>query len=93
MLVATPGGAQVPLAQVADIAFATGPADVRSEDGTLVGFVFVDVGERPIADYVDEARRVVAERVDAPAGVRLEWAGQFQHYERAQGRACARACR
>jgi hypothetical protein len=36
---------------------------IRSEDGRLVGFVFVDRGDRPIADYVEEARAVVAERV------------------------------
>jgi Cu(I)/Ag(I) efflux system membrane protein CusA/SilA len=51
-----------------------------------VGFVFVDVGERPIVDYVHDAKRVVAERVDLPAGTRLAWAGQFQHFERAKQR-------
>ena len=79
-------GAQVPLAQVADFAFAMGPDFVRSEAGQLVGYVFVDVGERPIVDYVKEARRAVAERVELPAGTRIEWAGQFQHFERAQQR-------
>jgi len=86
VLVATPGGAQVPLGQVADIDFATGPDFVRSESGQQVGFVFVDVGERPIVDYVEDARRAVAEQVSLPAGTRIEWAGQFQYYQRAQER-------
>jgi Cu(I)/Ag(I) efflux system membrane protein CusA/SilA len=85
-LVATPGGAQVPLAQLADIEFAMGTPFVRSESGRLVGFVFVDVGDRAIVDYVEEAKRAVAERVDLPPGVRIAWAGQFQHFERARQR-------
>jgi Cu(I)/Ag(I) efflux system membrane protein CusA/SilA len=86
VLVATPLGAQVPLGQVADVAFAMGPAFVRSEAGRLVGFVSVDVAGRPIVDYVHDARRAVAERVSLPPGVRLEWAGQFQAYERVRAR-------
>jgi Cu(I)/Ag(I) efflux system membrane protein CusA/SilA len=86
VLVATPLGAQVPLGQLADVAFAMGPAFVRSEAGRLVGFVSVDVAGRPIVDYVHDARRAVAEQVALPPGVRLEWAGQFQAYERARSR-------
>jgi Cu(I)/Ag(I) efflux system membrane protein CusA/SilA len=86
VLVAAPSGAQVALREVARIAFATGPPMIRSEDGRLVGYVFVDPGERPLADYVEEARRAVAERVTLPAGVRIEWAGQFRNYERARER-------
>jgi Cu(I)/Ag(I) efflux system membrane protein CusA/SilA len=86
VLVATPSGAQVPLGQVADVRFTTGPPMIRSEDGRLVGYVFVDPGDRPIADYVAEGRRVVADRLQLPAGVRLEWAGQFTYFERAKAR-------
>ncbi len=84
VLVATATGAQVPLAQVADIRFSLGPPMIRSEDGRLVGYVFVDVGERAIADYVEEARRVVASSVELPPGLRVEWAGQFTYFERAK---------
>jgi Cu(I)/Ag(I) efflux system membrane protein CusA/SilA len=86
VLVATPGGAQVPIRQVAELRFAMGPPFVRSEAGRLVGFVFVDVGERAIVDYVEEAREAVAERVELPAGLRLQWAGQFEYFERAKER-------
>jgi Cu(I)/Ag(I) efflux system membrane protein CusA/SilA len=86
ILVRTPSGAQVPLAQLAQVRFAMGPDMVRSEAGQLQGFVFVDVADRPIVDYVHEARRVVAEQVTLPPGVRLEWAGQFQAWERARDR-------
>ncbi|HUP23843.1 MAG TPA: CusA/CzcA family heavy metal efflux RND transporter [Thermoanaerobaculia bacterium] len=86
VLVAAPTGAQVPLGQVADIRHVTGPPMIRSEDGRLVGFVFVDPGDRPIADYVEEAKALVAERLELPAGTRLEWAGQFTYFERAKER-------
>ena len=86
VLVATPTGAQVPLSQVAEIGFATGPPMIRSEDGQLVNFVFVDIAGRPLGDYVDEARRLVNERVELPPGVRLEWVGQFVYLERAKER-------
>jgi len=86
VLVATPAGPQVPLSQLAELSFSTGPPMIRSEDGRLVGFVFVDVAGRPIADYVKDARRAVSAEVELPAGVRLEWAGQFQYLERARER-------
>lgn len=84
VLVPTPDGAQIPIGQVAELRFTTGPPMVRSEDGRLVGFVFVDVDGRPIADYVRDAKARVADGVDLPEGVRLEWAGQYQYLERAQ---------
>ncbi len=84
VLVATPTGAQIPLGQVARLELTTGPAMIRSEDGQLVGFVFVDVAGQGIVDYVAAARRVVAERVALPAGVRIAWAGQYQSFERAE---------
>lgn len=86
VLVAGMNGAQVPLKQVADLEFVTGPPMIRSEDGRLVGYVFVDPGDWAIAEYVNEARRIVAERVDLPPGTRIEWAGQFTYLERAKQR-------
>ncbi len=86
VLVATPTGAQVPISQLASIRFAMGPPFVRSESGQLVGFVFVDVADRPIVDYVNDAKRAVADHVALPAGTRLDWAGQFQYFERAKER-------
>ncbi|MCH8332991.1 efflux RND transporter permease subunit [Candidatus Sumerlaeota bacterium] len=86
ILVPSPTGAQVPLGQVADLEFLTGPPMIRSEDGQLVGFVFVDVVDKGIADYVRDARLVVDERVQLERGIRLAWAGQFTYFERAKAR-------
>jgi copper/silver efflux system protein len=85
VLIATPDGAQVPLSQVVDIRSVLGPPMIRSEGGKLVGFVFVDT-DRPIADYVAEAKQTVAKDVALPAGTRLAWVGQFKYFERAKER-------
>ncbi|HMG53115.1 MAG TPA: CusA/CzcA family heavy metal efflux RND transporter, partial [Kofleriaceae bacterium] len=85
VLVPTPSGAQVPLSQVAELRTVTGPPMIRSEDGKLVGFVFLDT-TRPIVDYVADARAAIAARVELPPGVRIAWVGQFLYNERADAR-------
>src|SRR5213080_2010591 len=86
VLVTSPDGAQIPLAQLADIGFSTSPPSIRDEDGQLVGYVFVDVAGRDLGSYVEEAKRVVAERVQLPPGYHLGWAGQFEYLQRASAR-------
>ncbi len=83
-LVPTATGALVPLRELADLAFTNGPDMVRSEAGKLVGLVAVDVAGRPIVDYVNEARELVAQRVSLPAGTRIAWVGQYEYFERAK---------
>jgi Cu(I)/Ag(I) efflux system membrane protein CusA/SilA len=86
-LISTANGAQIPIAQVADIKFRTGPPMVRSEDAQLQSIVSVDVNENiGVPDYVALAKQVVTDKVDLPTGYRLSWAGQFEYYERAQAR-------
>lgn len=86
VLVATPGGAQVPLGQLADVRLAQGPAMIRNENGFLAGYVYVDVAGRDVGGYVAEAKRAVAAAVTLPAGVHLQWSGQYENmlrvYER-----------
>jgi Cu(I)/Ag(I) efflux system membrane protein CusA/SilA len=85
ILISTPSGAQIPISQVASIRTVLGPPMIRSEGGKLVGFVFVDT-DRPIADYVSDAKQVVQREVKLPAATRLEWVGQFKYFERAKER-------
>ncbi|HYQ89269.1 MAG TPA: CusA/CzcA family heavy metal efflux RND transporter [Candidatus Binatia bacterium] len=86
VLVSTPAGAPVPLAQVADLQFRTGPPMIQEEDGQLLGLVSVDVAGRALADYVADAKRAVAKTVTLPPGYRIDWTGQFKYYERARAR-------
>ena len=75
VLVETPSGATIPMAQLAQISMVTGPPTVRDERGSLSGIVFVDVTGRDLAGYVAEAQRVVREHVRLKPGYRLEWGG------------------
>ncbi len=83
--ITTSSGAQIPITQVAKLTFRTGPPMLRNEDGQLVSFVFVDVSDAiGIADYVKNAKAVISDTVEIPAGYRVDWAGQFTYFERAK---------
>ena len=86
VLVATPAGAQIPLGQIADINYRTGPGMIRDENGRLSGYVFIDVAGRDIGSYVAEARQIVADKVSVPTGYRLVWSGQYESMERVKER-------
>jgi copper/silver efflux system protein len=85
VLVATPAGAQIPLADVARLVSRDGPSMLRDEGGSLYSYVFADT-ERPIADYVNDARQAITARVKLPPGYRLQWVGQYRYLERAKAR-------
>jgi len=85
VLVETRTGVQVPLSQVADIVHRTGPPMIRSEDGKLVNFVFVDVAGRALGDYIQEAKQVIGD-LSLPAGVRVDYAGQYRYLLRAHAK-------
>jgi Cu(I)/Ag(I) efflux system membrane protein CusA/SilA len=86
VLVPTSTGAQVPMAQLADVRLTTGTTLVRSEGAELLGYVYVDVTGRDLGGYVEEAQRVVKTQVQLPAGYRLEWSGQYEYMQRAKER-------
>ena len=74
---------QVPLSEVADVRIVEGPAMLRSENGQLVNYVTLNVRGRDIVGFVEEAQRVVAEKVRLSEGVHIEWSGEFEHQVRA----------
>jgi len=86
MLIATPGGAQIPLGQVAEIGASTGPTVLRTEQAQLLGYVYIDVGDRDLGSYVADAKAAVARSVKLPAGYTLEWSGQYEYMQRATER-------
>jgi Cu(I)/Ag(I) efflux system membrane protein CusA/SilA len=82
----TPDGAQVPLSQVAEVAVVEGPPMIKSEDARPNGWIFVDIRGIDLGSYVENARRVVSERVSLPPGYSLTWSGQYEYMLRAQER-------
>ena len=81
-----PGGGMVPLGEVAQVNLTRGATAIRTENGQLAGYVYVDLRERDLRGYVDEARRVVAAEVAFPPGYYVAWSGQFEYLERAEAR-------
>jgi Cu(I)/Ag(I) efflux system membrane protein CusA/SilA len=78
------GNLQIPLGEVADVRIVEGPTMVKSENGRLRNYVTLNVrGDRDILGFVEEAQRVVQEKVRLPEGIHIEWAGEFEHQVRA----------
>jgi len=86
VLVPTPTGAQIPLAQVADLRLLQGPSMLRDENGFLAGYVYVDMAGRDIGRYVQDAKKLVESKVHLPAGYVLQWSGQYENMIRVKER-------
>ena len=86
VLVPTMSGAQVPLAQIADIRMTTGPAMIRDENAMLAGYVYVDISGSDIGGYVAQAKEAVARAVDVPTGYAVQWSGQYENMLRVRER-------
>ena len=86
VLVPTGMGAQVPIAQLADVKMLQGPAMIRDENGFLAGYVYVDIAGRDVGGYVEEAKKVVASKVSLKPGYVLQWSGQYENMIRVRER-------
>ncbi|HGH3102772.1 TPA: efflux RND transporter permease subunit [Legionella pneumophila] len=82
ILVKTPSGAEVPIAQLVTLTFRSGPAMVRDENGMLAGYVFIDISGRDIGGYVEELKQAVNAKVKLPPGYTLAWSGQYEFMQR-----------
>jgi hypothetical protein len=86
VLVPMPKGGTVPLAEVASVKLTRGPTTIRTENGRLAVYVFVDIRDRDLGGYVAEAQKAVAASVVFPPGYYVTWSGQFEYLERAAAR-------
>ncbi len=83
VLVATMGGAMIPLGQLAKVSINKGAPGIRTENALLSAYIFVDIRDRDIGGYVADARKAVNEQVKFPPGYYATWSGQFEYMERA----------
>lgn len=82
----TEAGAVVPLSAVARVELANGPVMVKSENARPSVWVYVDVRDRDLVGFVNEARQTVASQVALPPGYSIAWSGQFEYAQRASQR-------
>ncbi|MDQ2950546.1 MAG: efflux RND transporter permease subunit [Acidobacteriota bacterium] len=90
VLVQAPGGAQVPMGELASITVRSGAPMIKNEAGFLAGFVYVDTAVNTaggdLGTYVQKAQNAVRNQVQLPPGYQLVWSGQYEYMERATKR-------
>jgi len=84
--VLTPSGQQITLGTVATLSVSDGPPMLKSEQGRLTSYVYVDVRGRDLAAVVSDLQQAVADELELPPGVSLSYAGQFEYLTRAYER-------
>lgn len=85
ILVPSPSGASIPLANLAAIHVAEGSAMITSEDARLQGWVFVDIQDRDIGSYIGDLQAKL-KALELPAGYSLKLSGQFEQMQEARAR-------
>ncbi len=84
--VASPSGGAIPLASLASVRTVSGPTMISSENGLLRGTVLFNVRGRDVGSFVDEAKGVLAQQLQLPAGYYIAWSGQYENQIRAKQR-------
>jgi Cu(I)/Ag(I) efflux system membrane protein CusA/SilA len=86
VLIATPSGAQIPIAEIAKLSYSRGPAMIRDEDGQLTGYVYIDLDSTDYGGFVDQASKLLGEKLQLPAGYTYQWSGEYEFQLRAKQR-------
>jgi Cu(I)/Ag(I) efflux system membrane protein CusA/SilA len=86
VVISTPTGAQIPIAEVAKVYFSRGPAMIRDEDGLLTGYVYLDLATKDYGGFVAKADRLLREKLKLPPGYTYKWSGEYEFELRAKSR-------
>nr|SPS04605.1 Cation efflux system protein CusA [Candidatus Nitrotoga fabula] len=84
--IALPSGAQVPLGELAHLHFSEGASEIKSENARLTAYVYIDISDRDLGGYVDEARQVLEKSVKLQPGYSMAWSGQYVNLQHAKER-------
>jgi cobalt-zinc-cadmium resistance protein CzcA len=84
--VSTPGGAYVPLAQVAQFSTIGGAMNIARENGVRVYSIGIFIADRDMGSVVADMKERVAKSVKLPTGYSITWSGEFENQERAMAR-------
>jgi Cu(I)/Ag(I) efflux system membrane protein CusA/SilA len=84
VLIPTPTGAQVPLAQLAEISIHKGPAGIKSENSRQTAWIYVDIKGIDVGTFVKNAQATADQEIDIPTGYSVVWSGQFEYMEKAR---------
>jgi Cu(I)/Ag(I) efflux system membrane protein CusA/SilA len=81
-----PNGESVPLGNLARLSIHDGPTEIKSENGRLVGYVYINTENRDLGGYVEEAKNQIEKSVKAKPGYAIAWSGQYANLEHARAR-------
>ncbi len=82
--IVTPNGQRITLGDVANVFVEDGPPGIKSENARLNGWAFVDIDGVDVGTYVENAQKVVNNKLKLPAGYSISWAGQYEYMQRAK---------
>ncbi len=82
--ISTTNGSFISLGDIATITLAEGPAGIKSENARPNGWVYIDIQDVDIGDYVKQAQSILAKELSLPMGYSLTWSGQYEYMERAK---------
>ncbi len=82
--IVTDSGQRISLGDVANVYVEEGPPGIKSENARINGWSFVDINNVDVGTYVENAKAVLQDKLDIPAGYSLTWAGQYEYMERAK---------
>jgi len=85
-LIPTPSGEQIPIGEVARVYFSRGPAMIRDEDGALTGYVYLNLKTNDYGGFVNQADKILQQKLALPAGYTWRWAGEYEFEIRAKER-------
>ncbi len=80
------GGGAIPLGEVAKVQLTRGATSIRTENGQLATYIYVDINGRDLGSYVADAQKAVATSVKLLPGYSVGWSGQYEYLQRAEAR-------
>lgn len=86
LYVDTPSGTKIPLSELAEIKYTTGPAKISRDDTRRRIVVGINVRNRDLQSVVNDVKAIVDEQVKLPAGYNITYGGQFENLESAKNR-------
>ncbi len=81
-----PSGGKVPLSELAEITYTSGPAQISRDDTKRRIVVGVNVRDRDLQSVVNEVRDLIEDNVKLPSGYSITYGGQFENLESAKAR-------
>ena len=84
ILVPLPSGKHIPMSQIAEIKIKKGPPGIKTENARRTAWIYVDLRGIDVGTYVDNAKQIIADKVDLPAGYNIVWSGQYEYMQKAK---------